>query len=83
MRLPLDDWIEIGYYAIRDTELLSRMELRLLPYLTGIPNIVPLYRHRNSPDLWGYRTRDGPWINPSLDDIHNYAVNENGQHLFS
>jgi hypothetical protein len=79
-RIPLTDWVEVGYYATRDTERLSRMELRLLPYLTGVPNVVPLYKHRHS-DTWAYRVRDGPWINPTPDDIHRYAVDENGEPL--
>lgn len=79
-QLPLTDWIEVGYYTTRDVERLSRTELRLLPYLTGVPNVVPLYKHRNS-DTWAYRVRDGPWINPTPDDIHSYAVDENGDPL--
>ena len=79
--VPYDDWNEIGYYATRNMEHLSRTELRLLPYLTGVPKMVPLYRHRHARDLWAYRIRDGPWINPSLDDVHRYAVDENGDPL--
>ena len=79
--LPYDEWDEIGYYSTRDVERLSRTELRLLPYLTGVPNAVPLYRHRRARDLWAYRIRDGPWINPDLDDIHRYAIDENGDPL--
>lgn len=79
--IPHDDWIEIGYYATRDTERLSRIELRLLPLLTGVPNAVPLYRHRSTPDLWAYRVRDGPWINPTPDDVAQYAIDENGDPL--
>jgi hypothetical protein len=75
-RQPRNDWIKIGYYATRDTEHLSRIELSLLPYLTGVPNVVPLYKHRHS-DTWSYRVRDGPWINPTPDEIHCYAVDEN------
>ena len=80
-QLPLDNWNEIGYYATRDVERLSRTEIWLLPYLTGVPNAVPLYQHRTALDLWAYRVRDGPWINPTPDDVYRYAIDENGDPL--
>jgi hypothetical protein len=81
--VPLDDWDEIGYYAIRDMEHLSRMERRLLPYLTGVPNLVPLYQHRADPTVCAYRVRSGPWINPTPEDVTRYACDAEGEPLFA
>ncbi len=78
--VPLDNWIELGYYRTRDLERLSRTERWLLPYLTGVPNIVPLYKHRHC-DMWAYRIRGGPWINPTPDDLVQYAIDENEDSL--
>lgn len=71
-------WEQVGYYRTRDPERLSRSELRLLPWLTGVPNEVPLYRFTAAPTIegeeWGYRINDSaPWITPTSADIENHA----------
>ena len=78
---PFDNWDEVGYYKTRNLEHISRIERRFLPYITGVPNIVPLYYHRRA-ETWAYRIRNGPWISPTPEDIHQYACDENGDPLF-
>lgn len=81
--VPYDNWDEIGYYALRDMEQLSRMERRLLPYLTGVPNMVPLYQHRTDRTVCAYRVHVGPWINPTPEDVARYACDADGEPLFA
>lgn len=66
------DWQRIGIFLTRDPERHSRLERNLLPRLTGIPNEVPLYQHRRIPTLFAYRIHEGPWINPTPEEVERY-----------
>ena len=65
-------WEQVGIYRTRDPERLSRSELRLLPWITGVPNEVPLYR---AAEEWGYRVTDtAPWISPTPADVEKHGI---------